>query len=1060
MPVPSLSDLSRQHLDADNLARLFDDTLAATTPRGKAKPTLDPAAAKNRFEDLARQVQGMALTNKDNEELKILSDLSADLTSGKPFGKSLGMFRKKYAGWKKQKDSWYREAQEKSRLKEEIESTFGDVAKEADKSQKLLKDETGKLDDVADKDALKGFESTSSGLRSAVAGHTKKIESIKKQLEDKNLKLNELEDLKKQLTQEISKAKEVREKFTNDSKAYYQKISSKVETTKESAKAGTTEETEEVEEEQAEKPEVEIEEDKEEKGEEKNLEDLIRERQEVREGLIKHHEGASAALNSVAFNRPEFKRRVADRKKQELDLKEKFNGLTAAIERETGVNLTETENLLSRRQEEINRKNNALRQIESLGDSVDPEYKQLVTRIRELEEKTGTNENFDKAAFQERMRLNDQRIKLEGEKPERRAYERASWSVSDAETELRNINGKFRQVFGTNPESVLSELPGDDVQATKQLLKIAGTAAVTATASATTQVTGQVTATAQVTPPSVSAETNVTVEGKIGRAAASRSIPITAEVTATAVISAAVASGATQAVQWFESHKNLTTEQIVTQARQDIQVRTARETEASFTGRGELAQAKAENIGFARGIGQQMAAKGRQTNDLKMTVAASEISEFAEQTARQAPTTLETPGAKAVAPGTFWQPEELEAIDRGWDEIETQQESAQAIAAPLPAALAAGGGAAAEKISTAGAPGPGRAPRPTPRVAAPTPMAERLPPGVSLAREPLRLPPSQPGSRRAAGAPSEGAGGDTPVTDQSIGLNQDQARPSVLDQGSPTSAGSYAQGESFGPPMAGEGEIEEPGTTGGGTFGEAERAAQLETQRSRDKMRTAERFMAGAGGATAGAAAGGWESPYSQENLPPEEGWDTGEEEDLGAQGQSQQGGGALDQGKQMIEDKIKEKLEKEVKQQVEKMMKQAMQKTTQQAASSGARVTTEIAEGANTPDSVGITLAIMIVQMNIQMFLKYILKAGKELGVDASEAAGEQIGEGAGKAASVGQDFLEQTFIEDALTIFLDLNLICMTNPCCWVILLVMLIFFAVIAGTDKDVQAMLGFV
>ncbi|MFA5185161.1 MAG: hypothetical protein WC551_01625 [Patescibacteria group bacterium] len=936
MPVPSLSDLSRQHLDADNLARLFDDTLAATTPRGKAKPTLDPAAAKNRFEDLARQVQGMALTNKDNEELKILSDLSADLTSGKPFGKSLGMFRKKFAGWKKQKDSWYREAQEKSRLKEEIESTFGDVAKEADKSQKLLKDETGKLEDVADKDALKGFESTSSGLRSAVAGHTKKIESIKKQLEEKSLKLNELEDLKKQLGQEISKAKEAREKFTNDSKAYYNKISSKAETSKESARVGATESEEEEEE------EVETQ---------------------------KETEGTEA--------------RTEERAAEEAETKQKTGGTVAAAPA--------------------------------------PAAPTAVAAGTAAAAAVGA-------------------VTGEVVKPQRGAQ----------------VGNVAPSRSGGSPSATASTTQATATQTTKTTAEVT----TTATASATAQVSGEISVTAQATPPSVSAETNVTVEGKIGRAAAARSIPITAEVTATAVISAAVASGATQAVQWFESHKNLTTEQIVTQARQDIQVRTARETEASFTGRGELAQAKAENIGFARGIGQQMAAKGRQTNDLKMTAAASEISEFAEQTARQAPTTLETPGAKAVAPGTFWQPEELEAIDRGWDEIETQQESAQAIAAPLPAALAAGGGAAAEKISTAGAPGPGRVPRPTPRVAAPTPMAERLPPGVSLAREPLRLPPSQPGSRRAAGAPSEGAGGDTPVTDQSIGLNQDQARPSVLDQGSPTSAGSYAQGESFGPPMAGEGEIEEPGTTGGGTFGEAERAAQLETQRSRDKMRTAERFMAGAGGAAAGAVAGGWESPYSQENLPPEEGWDTGEEEDLGAQGQSQQGGGALDQGKQMIEDKIKEKLEKEVKQQVEKMMKQAMQKTTQQAASGGARVTTEIAEGANTPDSVGITLAIMIVQMNIQMFLKYILKAGKELGVDQAEINENMLGEGAGKATSVGQSFLEQSFIEDALTIFLDLNLICMTNPCCWVILLVMLIFFAVIAGTDKDVQAMLGFV
>ncbi|MBI5654475.1 hypothetical protein HZC53_02385 [Candidatus Uhrbacteria bacterium] len=908
MPVPSASDLSRQHLDADNFARLFDDTLSAATAQGRNKPALDSKAAEERFLDLAKQVQGMALTNKDNEELKILGDLASSFTSGKPYGAALGTFRKKFSNWKKEKDTWYRTAQEKSQLKEEIESTFSSVEKEADKSKRAIEEQAGQIKEVAGgADDLKNFDSVSAGLKGVMAGHKKKIESIQRELQDKNLTLNDLEKLKAQLDQEVTKAKTEREKFAKESTKLYQKLTNQPETKTEAAEEKATEADIETEEKSV--------------GEEEEAPATAE--------TARTTETRSAPAVTTASVAP-----VA---------------AAAAIPAAAAV-------------------------AAATGEVIQPQ--RVVQVGGETATRTGT-----------------------------------AGQTTEVTTEI--------------------EAPGQ-----------------------ASQVSGEVSVSAEVTPPSVSTQVGVTVEGKLERAAAARNIPVTAEVTAAVTVTAAVAAGAAQAAAWMTQHQTLSADQAVVQAQQDIQTRTARETEASFTSREELARTKAENVGFSRGITQGMEARAQQTGDQSWTKAAKDVGKFAEQTARQAPQILETPGAKAPAGGAFWQPEELEAIDQAWDGI-----AAQAIAPPLPTAPETQ--APATPVSRAEAPGLGaepavgrpRVPRPTPRVATATPRADRLPPGVTLAKEPMRLPPSQPGTRRVqGGAPAEGVGGDTQVSDQSIGFGDERARPSVLEQSVPLSTGSFAQGEQIGPPIAGGGELELPETTGGGTFGEAQRAAELESQRSREKMRAAESLIPGAAGAAVAGALGSEAQVGTEQPSPEEEDGAGGEQE---ARGETK-GGGALEQGRQMIEDKIKEKIEKEIKEQAEKALKKVFQKTTQQAASGGARVTTEVAEGVTSEFIV--PLIIMIIQMNVQLFLKYILAAGKSMGVDVEEITEEQLGESAGKKAGVAQSFLEQSFPEDLLTIFLDCNLMCMTNPCCWVLLVVLMVVFLIIAGLDQDVQGLVG--
>jgi hypothetical protein len=345
----------------------------------------------------------------------------------------------------------------------------------------------------------------------------------------------------------------------------------------------------------------------------------------------------------------------------------------------------------------------------------------------------------------------------------------------------------------------------------------------------------------------------------------------------------------------------------------------------------------------------------------------------------------------------------------------------------------------------------GPAPRPTPRMA----------PGTSI-KPSAAMPLSASGTRAASTRPTEGLGGDTPITDQSIGLGSDEQRPSVLEEGVPLSHGPYAQGERFKGPMAGEEEMDRAKTLGGGEF---MAGAEFASQQAKEKAALASQAMFTG---IAGTALGSLAETASTETQEPEEQDEM--EQMLG--GDSRAGGGSqLDRGRQMVEDKVKDEVEKRLKQQLKNRLgqqagkkagQQAAQKVAQQAAvkgaSASARVTIEGAEAVNTPDTIGITLAIMIIQMNVQMILKYLMK-GTEMvtGTNAEEVASEQIGEGAGKGAGCITMFMQQTLAEDFLTLFLDCGLICLANPACWVAVIVIGVIFLIVAGTDSNVQDML---
>lgn len=118
----SASDLYRNHTDAEHFVRQLDDLLEATTPKTRGgKPTLDPKAAANRFTDLAREIQGGTFRNKDNDELKMMNDLLADITSGRPFGPSLNKLRRGYANWKNSRDQDLKKRVEEAEAAEQKE---------------------------------------------------------------------------------------------------------------------------------------------------------------------------------------------------------------------------------------------------------------------------------------------------------------------------------------------------------------------------------------------------------------------------------------------------------------------------------------------------------------------------------------------------------------------------------------------------------------------------------------------------------------------------------------------------------------------------------------------------------------------------------------------------------------------------------------------------------------------------------------------------------------------------------------------------------------------------
>ncbi|MDQ7814607.1 MAG: hypothetical protein RDU25_02290 [Patescibacteria group bacterium] len=346
--------------------------------------------------------------------------------------------------------------------------------------------------------------------------------------------------------------------------------------------------------------------------------------------------------------------------------------------------------------------------------------------------------------------------------------------------------------------------------------------------------------------------------------------------------------------------------------------------------------------------------------------------------------------------------------------------------------------------------------------------APKLPSGVAIKRQPLRMPNIEP-TRQAglAGAPSSRAAlsGDTPITDQSLGLG-DEPRASVIEL--PSRSTAEGQVMHAGSPMFGGAEEEEEDLAGGGMMV----ADAMELQRAKAQARrmqaASQSFMSGA------AVGGGLEAMPGEEESYDVDLGGLGDEEDEEAEpGEEPASGaqGAVDRAMQMAKDKVMDKAKQKVQDEVVKQLEKAGMKVAAKTTGATARVGIESAEAGTAPESVGITLLLLILQLNVQLVLKYIFKSfgtvAQGFGVDKSPGA-EVMGNAgfaseAEKTEGCLRGFVEQSFIEDVLTIFLDclmcVNFLFMPPFCiCTIILIVIIAGIGAVGsvvGLDKIISS-----
>ncbi|MFA4953940.1 MAG: hypothetical protein WC641_01355 [Patescibacteria group bacterium] len=542
------------------------------------------------------------------------------------------------------------------------------------------------------------------------------------------------------------------------------------------------------------------------------------------------------------------------------------------------------------------------------------------------------------------------------------------------------------------------------------------------------------------------------------RAAGTTAAPAGVVSAGAAAVGAAFAVGAAQATTWLEAHQNLSPEQLVTQARSELGGRGAGVSEAAFQGRGEVARVHAQNLGFARGLSSNLT--GRASRDASWQNAAQSVTTLAtglqNQTIR-----LEAPGEAETFSFT---PEETAAFET-MPEIPHQVRDDRGVmrddrgmvrgdgtrgTVPESSALPASSSVIPAKagIQTSARKTPDRKPRTGSRFSK-SPLA----PGQTIQSPITQLPYAPQGSGGVA-ASSDGIG-----PDYSAQTSRDEVRPSPLDEASNFPPGAMAQGETVPNPIYGGEEQGEVEFTGGGVMDQTDVAARFQSQQAAERRRL-EQF-AGAGflgavGASLGLGAEEEEEGEEEEETEEEEG------EEAGAQGQPKQKSRVEqeleDRAQKFIEDKFKDVTKKATEkaaqrggqQAAEKAAQQAAQKSAQAAAKSTAATTRaglEIGEAVNTPDTIGITLLLMILQMNVQMIYKYlVLKSKKALGVPNAEGV-----PGIGKAEELVNNFTEQTFVEDVITIFLDCMIaanMCLMPPQCMCIIPIIIII-VIVAGT-----------
>lgn len=269
-------------------------------------------------------------------------------------------------------------------------------------------------------------------------------------------------------------------------------------------------------------------------------------------------------------------------------------------------------------------------------------------------------------------------------------------------------------------------------------------------------------------------------------------------------------------------------------------------------------------------------------------------------------------------------------------------------------------------------------------------------------------------------------GGDTRLSDESLALGRDERRASVLEPGSPAKSYTGGQEPDVGAPVAGGGLMESPGM-------------ELMRMREREEqMRRTQEQLLGAPAAPPTAPG----APAAPVPLPPGEGVARAPaevpEEEEAAPGKSALQLAAeqqMENLKQQAIAKAKEKLKAEVKKRLERQLQRRATSTT-------ARLTIEGAEVA-TSETV-IPIILFILELNIQMINKYIFTP--------------LLFRGRGDALedwTQGAPLLDQSFLEDVLTVFIDISLTMNAtccNPCCFPIVLLVIIVGA-IAITAGDV-------
>lgn len=978
--MPSASDLNRYHSDTENFVRQLDDLLGASKAGGRAKPRLDPKAAQNRLQDLAKQIQGAAISNPDSEEVKILNELTRGLTDDRNYAKSLGTVRNKYDTFKRSRDDLFRES---LAVEADIENKINLENKEIERARKTLEETGGKFKETAGTD--KAYNELSSSFKQSIDRRKDRIKSLQEKLGKQGISLKEMKDVQQEIKQLTEQNKPAIEEFKKKGQALLEKAGQPA------AKEAAPEQGAQAETEAEEEPEKATE------------------------------EGAGKAEAEPAAAAPEV--RTAPTAAAPILAQAPVRIPTPTTEGQTAstaaIDATQAAPAVAAA-------GAALAATATAGEVIRPQ------RI----------------------------IQVGGETP----------------TPTSPAAAPGIQIQPTPPAAAGATVP---VEVSVPSAGAAGTAQVEIQASipaAPSQAPSTVSAGVPVPAgaPAAQIQGTVTIQpapGKLERAAQARGIPVsvTAETAAAPPQVAAIATA-------YQSQLNV------------VRGQTSLLREAASGNRPDLNPAQlASQIGSTRENIERLHEQLRAQAEFADTDSYKTL----DRTIRQSSESL-TEIQSTLGSGSFPTQKNIDVLQASTDQGSDAALGIQAAAfsAAAAAATAAAGGAGTRQPSAkpqqelergrqlmeqrageaaeAGEEAPparpnrplpsrGPAPRPTPRMAPGTKIkpSTTLPASVSAA-EPV-----------AGGGPIEGPGGDTELTDESLNLGRDEQRRSVLDLGMRRPRGPYAQGEDVGAPYAGEEEFAEAQAGGGAliTSEDYERQAKMAQQR---QIETMEAAMPGAVPAAAGAgmlagaiggttALAGTEEDWGEEGAPeteeepPPEGQPTG------------RGGGPMDQAKQMLEDKLKEqtdKIKEEIKKKAEEQVKKLFQKTTEKAvtkgAGSGARVTLEGTEAVNTPDTVAISLAIMIVEMNLQLVLKYLLKGMEEIGIDAEKMAEETGGQGAGKAGGVMKSFLQQTLAEDFITIALDCGLICTTNPCCYFAFMLLMIVFVVIIGLDDDVQSL----